>query len=375
MDALPPLPESLRDGAAIETPVAVVDLGVVRRNAEGAAAYAARHGLTWRPHVKTHKSLGIARIQLEAGARGLTVATAREAEVMAEVCDDLLFAYPPVSPRTLDRLLNLPERVRLAVALDSAECLQGLARAFSGAGRMARVVVEADVGLGRTGLGVPEEVVELARKVDSLPGVGFEGLLFYPGHIRLPAEEQDGPLEELAERVEELLEVLERVGLPPSTVSGGSSPTLWRSHEIPGLTEIRAGMCIYHDRDLVKLGVARDLSDCAYTVLSTVVSVPGPDRFVLDAGSKALSKEVLPSGGEGYGLMPERGGLLVSALSEEHAVVRVPPGSEMPRVGERLRVVPNHVCVSVNLQEGFVALDGEDWELWPVDARGRAGST
>ncbi len=175
------------DPTRVETPIGLVDLERVRANAMSVAGYAAEHGLRWRPHIKTHKSLEIARIQLDAGATGLTVATPREAEVMSELTDDLLLAYPPVGAAKLGRVVRLAERVDLKVALDSADVLAPLASAASAAGVTVGVLVELDVGLGRVGVQTSEQVLELARS-----GAGRRRGAAYPGHIRGPAADQ-GP--------------------------------------------------------------------------------------------------------------------------------------------------------------------------------------
>jgi D-serine deaminase-like pyridoxal phosphate-dependent protein len=355
---------------AIETPVAVVDAPTVRANARRVAEYCARHGLAWRPHVKTHKSLGIARIQLEAGARGLTVATPREAEVMAEVTDDVLLAYPPIGRERLQRLMHLPERLSLTVALDSREALRGLAAASREAAREVGVLVEVDLGMGRVGVQTPEELTALAGEVAADGSLDYRGILFYPGHIRARASEQVRSVEEAAVRLDTFLAALDRSGLSPATVSGGSTPTLWTSHHFGGITEIRSGTCIYNDRDMLELGVC-DPADCAYTILATVVSTSVRGQAVIDAGSKALAKESLRTVGDGFGWLPDHPDLVVSALSEEHGIIPLKEGGWNPRVGDRVRVVPNHVCVSVNLQDRLVVLDGDTAECWPIEARGR----
>lgn len=178
------------DPAVVETPIGYVELETVRANARRVADYAATHGLGWRPHIKTHKSKTIAAIQLEAGARGLTVATLREAEVMASLTKDVLLAYPPVGVRKLERLVALPLELDLKVALDSEAALVPLARAAQDAGRAVGVLVEQDVGLGRVGVPGPDEVLALAERADELDGVAFRGLMFYPGHIRTSEGEQ-----------------------------------------------------------------------------------------------------------------------------------------------------------------------------------------
>ena len=354
----------------VETPVGLIDLERVRSNAAAVTRYLTARGLAWRPHIKTHKSLGVARIQLEAGAAGLTVATPREAEVMSAVTDDLLLAYPPVGEGKLERLMGLPERVRLTVALDSEEVLRGLARAGIAAGRPSDVLVELDAGLHRVGVATTGELVRLAELAAGLEGVRYRGILFYPGQIRMPAGEQDEALERLGALLEGAYGALEAAGLAPMTVSGGSTPTLWKSHLVPGLSEVRAGSCIFNDRESVSLGAAR-WADLAYTVLATVVSTAVPGQAVVDAGSKALAKETR-SGDATFGVLLDRPEVTVSALSEEHGVLDLSTSEWRPRIGERVRVVPNHVCVSVNLQDHVLAWDGSSWEAWPLEARGRA---
>ena len=211
------------DLRTVETPVGVVDLGRARSNANRVVAYARRHGLAWRPHVKTHKSRAVARLQLDAGARGLTVATPREAEVMSTVCDDLLLAYPPVGPSKLRRLLSLRSEVRLSVALDSRATLDPLAAAARSVGRSVRALVELDVGLRRVGVPDAESAVELAAAVRDQDGVRFGGLAFYAGHIRSPGPERDRDLRELGDRLVRVRAALEAADLPVETVSGGST--------------------------------------------------------------------------------------------------------------------------------------------------------
>jgi D-serine deaminase-like pyridoxal phosphate-dependent protein len=359
------------DPTEVETPAAVVDLDVARQNARKVVDYGAGHGLAWRPHVKTHKSRTLARIQLEAGARGLTVATLHEAEVMARVCDDLLLAYPQVGEAKLRRLGALLETgVDLKVALDSFEALEGAARAGQAAGRDVGIVVELDVGMGRVGVPGPEAVVELASRSAETRGTSFRGILFYPGHIRAPAQEQGPMLAEVGARLGEAIQALEGAGLPPGMVSGGSTPTLWRSHEIPGMTEIRAGTVIFNDRDMLALGICEP-DEVAFHILATVVSVAVPGHAVVDAGSKALAKEELRGDLGGYGLVPDHPEVRVASLSEEHGVLDISGSDWTPRVGDRVRILPNHVCVCVNLQDRLLARRDGGYEAVLLEGRGR----
>jgi D-serine deaminase-like pyridoxal phosphate-dependent protein len=359
-----------RDLDALETPAAVVDLERMAANLRRAAAYVAEHRLAWRPHTKTHKSAEIGALQIAAGADGLTVATLREAEVMAAASDDLLLAYPPVGVTKIERALSLPNGVRLTVAIDSEEALLPLARRARDQGRSVGVLVEVDLGMRRVGVGEPAAAAALAARAASLAGVELAGLLFYPGHVRLPVAQQGSLLAALAARLGVFLDAFAAASVPVAVVSGGSTPTFWRSHEIPGLTEVRPGTNLFNDRTTALLG-ACGWEECAYSVLATVVSTAVAGQAVMDAGSKALAKEELP-GARGYGALLERPEVVVGALSEEHGVLDLTASDWRPRVGDRVRVVPNHVCVSVNLQEELWGVrGGVVVEHWRVAARGR----
>ena len=366
----------MSDGAlpldALETPALVVDLARMERNLDRAAAYAASHGLALRPHVKTHKSPMVATAQLSRGAFGLTCATPFEAEVMSTVCDDLLVAYPPVGAPRARRLAALPPRVRVTVALDSHQAIDELGRAARAARRTIGVYVELDLGMHRVGVPAVEDALALARRADAEPGLEFAGLAFYPGHVREPVGEQEAALRELGASLERALEHFAIAGLPPRVVSGGSTPTLWRTHELPGVTELRPGTYVYNDRTTADIG-ACGWDDCALTVLATVVSTAVPGQAVVDAGSKALGREpVRGVEGEGFGQLLEHPEVCVARMSEEHGVLDLGRSDWRPRVGERVRVVPNHVCIVVHLNDLVYGLrDGAVVSSWPVAARGR----
>lgn len=365
------MPDRVLHVDQIQTPAPVVDVDRMHANLRRAADYTARHGLAWRPHSKTHKSPALAAEQLRAGAIGLTVATPREAEVMAGTVDDLLLAYPPIGKAKLDRLMALPERVRLSVGLDSAEALAGLAEAAHASGRTVGVLVEADAGMGRVGVQSPADALALARMAADAPGLEFRGLMFYPGHVRGRVEEQDSAIRALSMRIAELVDALTAAGLAPGVISGGSTPTFWRSHEVAGITEVRPGTQIFNDRTTAEVG-ACGWDECAYSVLATVVSVTVPGQAVVDAGSKALSREEIRADAAGYGALLDRPEIVVKSVSEEHGLLDLSATGWRPRVGDRVRIVPNHVCVSVNLHERIYGVRGDNVvDLWEVEARGR----
>ncbi len=358
--------------SALETPVPLVDLDRMERNLDRLANYTRAHGLALRPHVKTHKSPIIAAAQLQRGAAGVTCATPREAEVMSAVCDDILVAYPPVGEARLRRLMALPSHVRLTVALDSAAAATELSAAAAAAGRLVGVYVEADLGMHRVGLGTAAQVTTLARLVASLPSLDFAGLTFYPGHIREAVSAQAPALAELRVALDGVIAALVSAGLPPRVVSGGSTPTMMSTHELPAVTEFRPGTYVFNDRTTAEVG-ACGWDDCALTVLATVVSTAVPGQAVIDAGTKALGREPLRAGsGEGFGVLLSHRDVFVRAMSEEHGMLDLGKSAWTPRVGEQVRVIPNHVCIVVHLNDVVHGIRGERVETsWPVEARGR----
>jgi D-serine deaminase-like pyridoxal phosphate-dependent protein len=353
----------------LETPVPLVDLGRLERNLDRMASYTRSHALALRPHSKTHKSPRIGAEQVRRGAVGLTCATPLELEVMAEVCDDLLLAYPPVGTSKLRRLMSLRDTVRLTVALDSVESADQLGRAAAEAGRSVGVLVEIDVGLHRVGVQPLEEMLKLVRSVADQSFLEYRGIAFYPGHIRGgPMVQED--LARLGAELQVVLRALDKAGLHPEVVSGGSTPTVWHSHLLEGVTEIRPGTYVYNDRTTVQTG-ACGWEDCALTVLATVVSTAVPGQAVIDAGSKALGREP-PLDGQGFGVVIDQPDVTVVRLSEEHGILDLGTSGWRARVGDTVRILPNHGCIVVHAHEKIYGVrDGRVETSWPVTARGR----
>jgi D-serine deaminase-like pyridoxal phosphate-dependent protein len=356
---------------SLMTPAALVDVDRMQANLARMAAYTKRHGLALRPHTKTHKSADLARRQLTHGASGLTVATLLEGETMMAASSDVLLAHPPLGDAKLRRLVQMAKHVRTTVALDSPEALAGVARAADRGRVEVGVLVELDLGMKRVGVADPRRTVELARGAVAASCLEFRGVLFYPGHIREPVAEQGPALQAVNDGLAEHLEALRAAGLEAEVVSGGSTPTAYVSHEIAGLTEIRPGTYIFNDRTTSSIGACA-WEDCAYSVLATVVSTAVPGQAVVDAGAKALAREELRApDATGYAALLDRPDVVVSGLSEEHGILDLRQTDWRPAVGERVRIVPNHVCVSVNLQNRIWGVRGERIEeSWLVEARG-----
>jgi D-serine deaminase-like pyridoxal phosphate-dependent protein len=358
----------------LETPAAVVDLDRLERNLDRAANYANQHGLALRPHVKTHKTAWIAAEQLRRGAAGVTCATSREAEVMSGVADDILLAYPPVGKARAERVAALPRDSRIVVALDSMEAIDEMEHAATSAGRRVGVYVEIDMGMHRVGVPDAKTALALAKRVQQSASLTYEGIAFYPGHIRESVDGQDRNLDRLNADIASTLDTLRDGGAEPRAVSGGSTPTLWHTHRLHGVTEMRPGTYVYNDRTTAEIG-ACEWDDCAFTVLATVVSTAVPGQAVIDAGSKALGREPLrgSDAAEGFGSLLEHPEVFVKGMSEEHGLLDLSKSGWKPRVGELVRVIPNHVCIVVHLNDTMHGVRGDKVErIWAVDARGRA---
>lgn len=364
------VPKFVRD---LDTPALLVDLDVMERNLRRAAEYARAHELRLRPHTKTHKIPALARRQLELGAVGLTVAKVSEAEVMlAAEPRELLVAFPVIGRRKLERLVEVARRARVTVALDSVQA----ARQLSDAAREGRVrfgvLAEFDVGLGRVGVTPGDELVQLIRGLMRLPYLSYEGVAFYPGHIKSLDDDGRRQLSALADLLDVTIERLRREGLDPRIVSGGSTPTLYESHRLPGLNEIRPGTYIFNDRNTWLAGACR-LEDCAASILVTVVSTARPGQVIVDGGSKTFSSDRLtPVSEVSFGYVLEAPGAVFTRMNEEHGFLDVRRAGVEFAVGDRLRIIPNHICTAVNLHELVYGVRGDRVEaVWKVEARGK----
>lgn len=355
----------------LETPAIVVDLDIVERNLRSLAAYVREHGLNLRPHTKTHKVPAIAKMQIESGCSGVTVAKTGEAEVMAQAgLDDILVHYPVYGVEKAARLAALARSRRVTVAVDSMVTARQLSAAAVAAGATIRLLVEADVGMRRCGV-APKDTGALAKAVSVLPGIHFQGLTFYPGHIWAPPSEQAPALRQVSEQVDIAVASIEAEGLKCETVSGGSTPTAYNSHLVDRLTEMRPGTYVFNDRNTIGVG-ACTVDDCALRVMVTVVSTAVPGRVVVDGGTKTFAADRWLSGEKtGFGLIPAYPDMRVEGLSEEHGHLDVSESAKRLTIGDKLTIVPNHVCACVNMhQQIWFHRGGVVEGSWNVAGRG-----
>ena len=356
----------------LDTPALVIDLDIMERNLQRMAEYTEEHGLRLRPHTKTHKIPALARKQLDLGAAGLTIAKVGEAEVMlgAEP-PDLLLAYPIIGRRKLDRLMEVARKTAVTVSLDSLF----VARQLSDAARQVQVEIgvlaELDVGLGRVGV-QPQDIVALAQSIDRLPWLRFAGIAFYPGHIKSLDEEGLKAVEALGKLLGGVVRDLKQAGLAPRIVSGGSTPTMFHSHEIAELNEIRPGTYIFNDRNTVMSG-ACEFEDCAASILTTIVSTAKTGQMIIDGGSKTFSSDRPSNPGEvSFGHIVEAPDAVFTKMNEEHGFVDIRRVKSEFSVGDRVRIIPNHICVAMNLHECVYGIRGDAVEqTWRVEGRGK----
>jgi D-serine deaminase-like pyridoxal phosphate-dependent protein len=377
--------------AELRTPFALIDMHRVRANIRAMADRAAAAGVKLRPHAKTHKSAVIAKMQIEAGAVGVCCAKLGEAEVLADAgIGDIRLPYP-VNPINADRVIALLSKTKLSIIVDDMDVAKAWSDAMTKAGKTLDVLVKVDVGFHRCGINPSAvDAPDRVAFVSSLPGLNFRGLLSHAGQAYHAQSEME--LEHMALRECEVMSDLAQrarlAGAAIEEISVGSTPTarfigkqVERVKQVAdgrfAPTEMRPGNYVFLDRTQVALGAAT-LDTCAMFIEATVVSRPAPDRVILDSGAKTLALD----GARGFGTFPGHGlivhmdgtpdeTLIIERLSEEHATVRATAPTRL-KIGDRVRVLPNHACVVTNLMDELVMAEGSDAAgAVKVDARGR----
>jgi D-serine deaminase-like pyridoxal phosphate-dependent protein len=357
-----------------DTPRLVVDRRIVEANVRRMAALAAQAGKALRPHTKTHKMLEIARLQVATGASGIQVAKLGEAQVMADAgISDILVGYPIVGAEKLARLAALAERVSVTVSLDSLVVAEGISRAVAGRGARVRIVVEVDTGLRRIGV-QPADAVSLAIRCAALPGLDVAGVLTHEGHVYTAADrpsEMERMTHAACRAIVDVAERMREAGVPAIVVSAGASATARFDLAVDGITEVRPGTYVFNDLTQLDLGAATE-ADVAAAVVATVVSRPAADRAIVDAGSKTLSSDqrIIAAPTRTFGRLAGREDVTVVRISEEHGVLGL-RGDDPLTVGDRVVILPNHICAAVNLHDDVLVFDGPTIvDRWRVAARG-----
>ena len=344
------------------TPAVVIDLDRVDKNIGRVQGVCEAAGVANRPHIKTHKSPVLAKMQIAEGASGVTCQKLGEAEIMADAgIENILVSYNLIGAARSGRLAALRKRADVTICADNPVTLAAYAEAAATANAPIGVMIECDTGRKRAGVETPNEAVDLARIVRDTDGLEFRGLLLYP---------TEGGWDAAQRFHDDAVAGLRSLGLEPGVISTGGTPNLPNVGKLKGATEHRAGTYIFNDRMMIAGGLATE-EDCALHVYATVVSRAGPERGILDSGSKTLTAD--PGGGmDGFGHILEYPQARIGAFAEEHGFLDLSRTNQRPNVGEVVRIIPNHVCVVVNMVDQLIAVRrNEIVDVLPVAARGR----
>lgn len=348
---------------SLDSPQLLLDLDTLDANLRYLLDACKRRGIDLRVHFKSLKCGGLARYLAAHGVRSFLCAKLNEAEVLVDAgLTDVYVANQVVGPRKLARLADLARRAQVRVCVDDADNVAEMAKAARAAGVTLGVLIEVNIGMNRCGVEPGEPALALARKIQAGPGLRFVGLQGYDGHLQMLAdpEERHKKCLQALERLIGTRRVLEKAGIPVEVVTGAGTGTWEWVSACEGVTEIQPGSfllmdCAYH--------AVRPEFGCSLSILATVVS-RHPGRYVLDAGSKAISRDF------GTPVIKGRQGEKVTKLAEEHTLVETT--GDVPRVGERREVLPAHCCATMNLHRQCVAVRGGRVEaVWPIEASGR----
>lgn len=352
----------------LDTPALCLDIGLVEANLRRMADFFSPLPARLRPHSKTHKSPILAQMQIAAGAIGITCAKLGEAEIMAQGgIRDILIANQIVTPAKIARLVNLAAYTEVMVAVDTRENVIGLAQAAAAKGVRLRVLIEVDVGMGRCGVAPGEPSLALAREIAARPSLRFEGIMGYEGHAVMIVDptERKRVAEAAMAKLVSTRGLIAQDGIPVPIVSAGGTGTYAITGRYPGVTEVQAGSYLTMDRQYYEVVGMREFG-CALTLLATVIHATD-ERAVIDAGKKSLTADF------GMPAVSNPVGWEIVRLSEEHgALRRIDPQATLLHVGDKVEIVPDHGCTTINLHDEYhVFRDGVLEAIWPISARGK----
>lgn len=360
----------------LDTPALIVDFDIVKRNLAAMQEKADAFGVRLRPHTKTHKMPEMARLQIEMGACGITVAKVGEAEVMAaRGLKDIFIANEIVGQSKIERIQQLSRRCKIRLGVDQPVQVDQLQEVFRDEEAPVEVLIEVEVGENRSGVISDEQLAALAQHIQKQSKVVLKGVFSHEGHSYRAASVEHCRRICLDAQVRTLqaAQVVRDQGADIDTVSIGSTPSLLHSEIIAGITEIRPGTYIFMD---VGQGTAvSDYGRCAATVLATVISLPTADRIVLDTGAKALTMQQRSGGicdSPGFGLVKNSANVRLSGLYDEHGLIRDEELRKKLEVGNKLEIIPNHICPVCNLYDtAYLVSDGQVIRQIPIEGRGK----
>ena len=343
----------------LDTPCLTADRELVIHTSETCRRTATSMDCRYAPTSRPTRRVRSPSFSWRLGASGLTFQKLGEVEALHQPGVDTLVSYNIVGTQKLERLVALASKLPLSVTVDDLQVAKAISAALAKRSGHIGVWIDCDTGLGRTGVQDCAQALELATRVSELPAIHLRGLFTYP----TPSA---------GSWFERAIDAWRKAGLPGPEISVGGTPSAFSTHNLRYATELRAGTYVFMDLNCVDEGTT-SLQDCALTVLTTCVSRPTRDRAIVDAGSKSLGLEVVDLGdGPVFGVARDRPSVHVGEVYEEHGILRSSDPAALPKIGERIAIVPTHCCVSVNLHERlFVTSDSEVVDQWSIVARGR----
>lgn len=362
---------------ALDTPSLLIDREIMMDNIHRMQQYADKYNVHLRPHTKTHKMPALAKLQVDAGANGVTVAKVGEAEIMAENgLNDIFIANQIVGDVKLNRIKKLAETIDISFGVDSIEQCEMIEKAFSDSQKPAHVLIEIEVGENRSGVIEEDDYIRLVDYIKSCQHVRLKGIFSHDGHT-YKAGDLDHCRElynEAQKRTLRFAHLAEEQGLKIETVSIGSTPPLLHDFGVmEGITELRVGTYILMD---VSQGNALgSYSNCAASVLTTVISKPTNERVITDVGAKGLTMQSRSAGicaTTGLGYIKKSDGVHIDQVFDEHAIIYNEGFRNQVSIGDRLEIIPNHICPVCNLYDtAYLISEGEVVEEIPILGRGK----
>jgi D-serine deaminase-like pyridoxal phosphate-dependent protein len=358
----------------LDTPAVLIDLNKLEQNIQRMSAFAKMQRVNLRPHVKTHKIPQIAHLQLRAGAVGITCQKLGEAEVMAaNGMNDILITYMIIGAPKLDRLAQLKRRAKVCTVVDSEEAMAPLAAHMQREGLQHEVMIEVNTGLNRCGVLPGEPVLALVQRLQQYPSLKLRGLLTHEGHAyNFPdPTERERVVRQAADEMERAAQLLREHGWVCEVVSVGSTPSAMTIGKAAGVTEVRTGNYVFYDRVQLRLGSCTE-EQISASVLATVVSRPAQNRAIIDAGNKTMCTDNAADFNQTIGVVVGHPELTFHYSSEEHGRITSQAGAIDLKVGDRVRLLPNHACGMMNMHDEVYGVRGEAVEeIWKVTARGK----
>jgi len=356
----------------LSTPFVWVDLDIMEKNISEMITSLKKHGLKHRPHIKAHKSIEIAKMQLEAGASGITCAKISEANVMAKAgIKDIFIAYSIIGQDKIDRLDKLMDIADIKVTVDNMVAAKQLSELGVRKNKKVKVYIEIATWIKRGGVDYGEDLVDFAKELLKLKGISIEGLFGYVG-VRpfLKTKEQIKEFaKEEAVNLVKAKELLVVNGIEIKYLSGGGSITSVCPEELAFLTESRAGNYIFYDLNSVYLGAA-SIEQCALRVKATVITIPEAGYATIDAGSKTLSSDTKEN--RGFGHIVDYPNAKIYKLNEEHGFIKYNPSQDNFEIGQVIDIIPNHSCVLPNMCNYIFGFrEGNFERRIRIDARGK----